>query len=181
MNPNTYQNQRLRGLKRKIEAINSLGGKCSICGYNKNIASLEFHHLDPSKKDFQLDARKFANSSPQIIKDELAKCILVCSNCHQEIHNPDLTFELIEKMQEVKTKKGLHDGVGQFCPICNKHFPKNGRTYCSKECNGKAKQDKRNTFPSLEELEKQYTISKSWEKVAKHFNLTRRIVQRLRN
>jgi 2-keto-3-deoxy-L-rhamnonate aldolase RhmA len=42
MNPNNYENQKLRGLKRKYEAILACGGKCTICGYDKNIAALDY-------------------------------------------------------------------------------------------------------------------------------------------
>lgn len=36
----------------KIALVEYKGGKCCICGYNKCIEALEFHHLDPSQKDF---------------------------------------------------------------------------------------------------------------------------------
>ena len=52
MNTNCYENQKIRGLKRKYEAIMSRGGRCELCGYNKNLAALEFHHKNPSEKEF---------------------------------------------------------------------------------------------------------------------------------
>ena len=58
-----------------------------MCGYNKCTSALEFHHLDPSIKEYNKDSRglnrrrSFENS-----KIELDKCILVCANCHREIH-----------------------------------------------------------------------------------------------
>ena len=51
-NRNNYENQKLRGLKRKYEAILAKGGKCEKCGYDVNIAALEFHHLNPEEKEF---------------------------------------------------------------------------------------------------------------------------------
>lgn len=66
-------------------AVEEKGGKCSICGYNKCIEALEFHHLDPTQKDFILSDRNLILSWKEI-KKELEKCILVCSNCHREIH-----------------------------------------------------------------------------------------------
>lgn len=60
------------------------GGRCSLCGYNRYNGSLEFHHLDPLKKDFCISKCHFTNFEK--IKKELDKCILVCSNCHKEIH-----------------------------------------------------------------------------------------------
>lgn len=61
------------------------GNKCSCCGYNKCIEALEFHHLNPEEKDFSLSDRNIKLDWEQI-KKELDKCILVCSNCHREIH-----------------------------------------------------------------------------------------------
>lgn len=79
-----------RRLKLKKMALEYKGGCCSICGYNKCDAALEFHHLDPSEKDFGISAKGHTKSFDKI-KVELDKCILVCSNCHQEIHHPDKT------------------------------------------------------------------------------------------
>ena len=70
--------------KNKLRAVNKMGGKCNICGYNKCLTALEFHHLDPTKKDFT--PSKNMNMSWDKIEKELEKCILVCSNCHREIH-----------------------------------------------------------------------------------------------
>lgn len=69
---------------KKIQAINYKGGKCVKCGYNKYAGALDFHHLDPSKKDFTIARRK--NCSLETIKPELDKCILLCRNCHAELH-----------------------------------------------------------------------------------------------
>lgn len=63
------------------------GSKCCICGYDKCIGALEFHHLDPSKKDFTIaKQRRTSEERFDLVKIELDKCILVCSNCHCEIH-----------------------------------------------------------------------------------------------
>lgn len=60
--------------------------KCTVCNYNKNTAALEFHHLDPSQKDFEINT----NLSLENLRLELAKCICLCANCHREIHFPHL-------------------------------------------------------------------------------------------
>ncbi len=73
---------------RKISLLSQLGGKCSICGYSKNSSALAFHHLNPKDKSFQLDLRSLSNRKQTKIDEEVAKCILVCHNCHAEIHNP---------------------------------------------------------------------------------------------
>lgn len=64
--------------------INYKGGKCEICGYNKSKKALEFHHKDPSEKDFSLGGKSWAFDR---LKKEVEKCILVCANCHREIHD----------------------------------------------------------------------------------------------
>lgn len=72
--------------KLKILAIEYKGGCCERCGYNKCVRALEFHHTDPSQKDFGIGAEGQTRSFERI-KAELDKCILVCSNCHREIHH----------------------------------------------------------------------------------------------
>lgn len=67
-------------------AIEFKGGKCNICGYDKCNAALEFHHIDNRKKDFGLSMNGITRSWEKT-KKELEKCILVCSNCHREIHS----------------------------------------------------------------------------------------------
>lgn len=66
-------------------AVESKGGKCERCGYNKCIKALQFHHLDPKEKDFGI-SRKGHTRSWAKVKVEIDKCILVCANCHAEIH-----------------------------------------------------------------------------------------------
>lgn len=64
--------------------IQFAGGKCQHCGYDKCTRALEFHHLDPSQKDFGIS--KTLTKSVAKLKEEVSKCILLCSNCHAEIH-----------------------------------------------------------------------------------------------
>ena len=176
MNSNSYDNQKARGLKRKYEAVLKRGGKCEICGYDKNIAALEFHHKDPSTKEFQIDVRHFSNTKLETLEKELDKCILLCSNCHREIHNPDLTMSSISKIVSKVEKESFSNPSGSICPICGKRFPKSkGKIYCSKECREKSK-----NYPSAEEIKSQYEVLKSWEKVAKFFGVTRKIIQGIR-
>ena len=84
----SYPAQKKRGLERKLHFLQQLGGKCSICGYATNLAALSFHHL--GGKEFKLDARSLSNRKLAPILNEVAKCELVCHNCHAEIHNPSL-------------------------------------------------------------------------------------------
>lgn len=69
--------------KAKIKLVEYKGGECQICGYKRCISALEFHHIDPSEKDFTISGKSW---SLERLKNEADKCILVCSNCHKEIH-----------------------------------------------------------------------------------------------
>ena len=70
----------------KVRMVNSMGGKCQICGYDRSVNALEFHHLDPSKKELGFGNARSSNSSWSRLVEELRKCVLLCSNCHKEVH-----------------------------------------------------------------------------------------------
>ncbi len=69
-----------------VSRVLSIVGKfeCVECGYNKCFEALDFHHLDPNEKDFNIAAGK--SYSSERLRKELAKCTLLCSNCHREVH-----------------------------------------------------------------------------------------------
>ena len=95
INSNGYDTQMKRGYRRKLDAINSLGGGCKMCGYNKNISALEFHHKDEITKTLALDIRAFSNNNLVKLQQEIEKCVLLCANCHRKHHNPETTIEKI--------------------------------------------------------------------------------------
>ena len=80
-----------RRRKLKLEIIEHFGGKCCVCGYDKYPGALAFHHLDPTKKDFSIGAKGNTKSLENQLK-EAEKCILVCHNCHSEIHAGVITI-----------------------------------------------------------------------------------------
>lgn len=84
----SYSAQKKRGLERKLYFVNQLGGRCSSCGYEKNLAGLAFHHA--GAKEFKLDVRSLSNRKSAAIIEEVAKCKPLCHNCHAEFHNPTL-------------------------------------------------------------------------------------------
>lgn len=75
--------EKRKTIKRK--AIAYKGGKCECCGYRGCEAVFDFHHLNPDEKDFAIAHRGHARSWEDV-KVELDKCIMVCANCHREIH-----------------------------------------------------------------------------------------------
>lgn len=70
--------------EKRRKAIDYLGGKCQKCPYNKYIGAMDFHHLDPTKKNKNFKHLKFW-SWEKIVK-ELEGCIILCKNCHAEEH-----------------------------------------------------------------------------------------------
>lgn len=66
-------------------AMEYKGGKCAICGYSKCLKALEFHHHNPNGKDFGISEKGYTRSWEKV-KNELDKCIILCANCHREIH-----------------------------------------------------------------------------------------------
>lgn len=95
---------RQRNLKR--EAVEYLGSKCIKCGYDSYIGALEFHHLDPKEKEFNIS--KFKGYKFKSIKEELDKCILLCANCHREIHSDVYKEQIVEwKVEKKKSKEEI--------------------------------------------------------------------------
>ncbi len=58
---------------------------CSICGYNSCNGALDFHHVNPEKKKFGLDVTNLRRTNGSVA-NELQKCVLLCKNCHYELH-----------------------------------------------------------------------------------------------
>lgn len=84
-----YEYKREYTRKRKIFCINELGGKCVECGIKydgRNACIFDCHHVDPSKKKYNLGTSRLTNISMNRVKVELKKCVLMCSNCHRLHH-----------------------------------------------------------------------------------------------
>lgn len=100
----SYENLKNRRKRIKEELLEYKGGKCQICGYQKCSSALEFHHLNPEEKDFSLSTTSSYKNIDKM-KQEVDKCILVCANCHREIHykllNPEYDSDILEKIKEL--------------------------------------------------------------------------------
>lgn len=92
---NEYTVARYRAIKR--ECVRHKGGSCQVCGFDKYDAALEFHHLDPVKKDVKFSQLKSWGKERRIA--ELEKCVLLCANCHRGVH---AGFIDLQKDQEYK-------------------------------------------------------------------------------
>lgn len=133
----SYENVKDFRQRLKERATYVLGNKCACCGYNKCIQALEFHHLNPEEKDFSFGAN--SNRSWIDTRNEIQKCILVCANCHREIHyglidnsllkssfNEERAKEIDQLVNNIKTHKiyyckncGVEVWRGnEYCPTC---------------------------------------------------------------
>ena len=74
---------RRRRLTKEI-LVDEAGGSCRICGYDRDVAALQFHHIDPSQKEFSL-AMNGVTRGIEAMRREAGKCILLCANCHAEV------------------------------------------------------------------------------------------------
>ena len=74
-----------RRIKLRKMARDYKDGKCEICGYDKCQRALSFHHIDPKQKSFGV-SEKGLTRSWKLIQKEIDKCLLLCANCHMEIH-----------------------------------------------------------------------------------------------
>lgn len=112
--------------RRKQELVYIMGGKCSLCGYDKCIAALDFHHTDPNNKKFQLSSGNCRSWEEDI--DEIKKCALLCSNCHREVHFYSLeispTFNE-ERFTELNDIKVYGKAKKYFCSECGSQITKN--------------------------------------------------------
>jgi len=81
--------RRRRKVKRML--VEEAGGACTVCGYDRCIAALEFHHLVPAEKHFALSLRSARSISSS--RAEAKKCLLLCANCHSEVEAGMLRLE----------------------------------------------------------------------------------------
>ena len=93
--------QRKKRIELKRKGVEYLGGKCNLCGYNKCIASLDFHHKNPEEKDRDFLAK--CEKTWDLMKEKIKNCILLCANCHREYH-----WNERQKLYESEAKKQIH-------------------------------------------------------------------------
>jgi hypothetical protein len=98
----------LQSRERKERIVNLKGGKCEICGYSKCIAALDFHHKDSNEKDFNISSMML--KSFKRLDEEIGKCLLLCANCHRELHskeNDERYFENKKQLEFLRTKSKI--------------------------------------------------------------------------
>ena len=153
--------------KRKRELVYIMGGKCALCGYDKCIAALEFHHIDKGRKERQLSSGNCYSWEEDI--EEVKKCVLVCSNCHREIEAFDLIVETSfdeEKCKEITEQKKQEKSTNK-CKQCGKEIDVHA-FYCSECWRLLSRKTKR---PSREEL-KNLIRCNSFTAIARMFDVS---------
>jgi len=82
------ENHRLNVMMRrdthKQQLVEYFNNKCGDCGNSFPICCYDFHHIDPSKKLFEIAPKLDGNI--ETIMEEVVKCVMICSNCHRIRH-----------------------------------------------------------------------------------------------
>jgi hypothetical protein len=102
---------RRRALKEIL--VREAGGACELCGYDRCLRALEFHHRDPSEKAFGI-GRGGHTRSLERARAEAAKCVLLCSNCHMEVEDGMRPLDLPAEGPEQHTVRG--SSIGRAAP-----------------------------------------------------------------
>lgn len=138
--------------KRKTELIRIMGGKCALCGYDRTPAVLELHHLNPEEKDFGLSSGNCRKIEEDI--EEAKKCILLCANCHREVHAGLIEENLVSSFQPDIAEEVLKEYKPQpdkICPRCGKKIYRTA-TYCNTCVYEVKKEENLNHLMSRDEL-----------------------------
>lgn len=121
-NAKTYRYQKKHRKSVKTELVAQFGGRCVDCGYAESTVALDFHHRDPSGKEFALS--KFPGARQRLI-EEAQKCDLICANCHRIRHaaedaliipHPVVRHRRATKERAVKEMGGICAGCGRSGP-----------------------------------------------------------------
>lgn len=162
----------MRAQKRKKQhAVDVFGGKCCMCGYDKCIDALEFHHLDKTEKE-ESPSYVIMRWSWEKAKKELDKCILVCSNCHREIHAAE------REKQPLDLQQHLVPWLTKKCETCEVEFEtrRKEQKFCSINCSSISQQ--RGTRPTKEGLKKLMDEGVSWVAMGRMFKVSDNAVRK---
>lgn len=162
--------QNKKRLQRKLFLLEKHNFMCSKCGYNKNLSALEFHHIDPETKSFTIDGRNLTSRSIESIFLEAEKCIVLCANCHRELHNSDHNLEKLDFSTEEYSRSFIkyNKRDPNFCQKCGKELSHSASKLCEKCSRINSRKVERPSKEGLLELIK----TKSFTEIGKMFNVT---------
>jgi hypothetical protein len=149
--------------RKKIFAVEQFGGKCQLCGYDRCINALQFHHIDPSTKKAS-PSYLIMRASWDIAFEELKKCILVCANCHAELHYEDRDITVLAESQQTYTNT---------CVRCSNTFNTRyaSQKYCSVSCTSFANRKVRKE-PTKNDLKQLIADKVSWRKMGEMYGIS---------
>lgn len=75
----------------KLALVSCFNDHCALCGEKFPEYCYDFHHKDPSQKDFSIGGRGITYSKEKSFR-EVQKCVMLCSNCHRKVHNENINF-----------------------------------------------------------------------------------------
>lgn len=128
--------------RRKENLVMVCGRKCCLCGYNKSISALEFHHIISDEKIYGIAEKGTCHDLEQDLK-EIQKCILVCANCHREIHDGLYDEKVLIKAQVYnenianqlrEAKRQLYERKNYFCHNCGTMITKYSKLQLCEKC-----------------------------------------------
>lgn len=94
----------------KLRLVAEAGGRCVICGYDESPVALQFHHVDPAQKSFGLAMRGLTRSIERL-REEAAKCVLLCANCHARVEWGDAALPGAHEAREKANPGNLRDAA----------------------------------------------------------------------
>lgn len=174
----SYENVQKSRTTQKERMVYVMGERCQICGYNTYIEALEFHHINPENKVFNFNKSQTKSWEDNI--KELKKCILLCANCHREVHagyyenklessfNEERANEISTLINNLKTKQI------RYCPICKSIISQKAK-HCP-NCSAIIARKVENR-PTREEL-KQLIRTKTFVEIGKMFNISDNAVRK---
>jgi 5-methylcytosine-specific restriction endonuclease McrA len=115
-----------RRIEKKKTLVADAGGQCLHCGYDGYYGALQFHHRDPADKKFAVSGKALGKSLEEL-REEAAKCDLLCSNCHSEVE-----YELALARANARSEETLIEEEGKLYADC----PTHGRTEFAEEQRG---------------------------------------------
>ena len=166
-------------IKIKERGVQALGGKCAICGGVFEDCCYDFHHLDPTQKEFAIsDSNTNGARSWLHLRDEIKKCALLCANCHRLVHGGFVEIENKQyfneeyyewdlcKARAIDTKTGKIIDANHTCPICG-----GVKTGKAEKCSKCALQENRQFDVSREKL-KQLIYATLFVEIGKMFGVS---------
>lgn len=162
--------------RNKISFVKLFGGKCTMCGYDKCVDALEFHHIDETTKSVNPSTAIYRWSFDKAF-EELKKCVLICANCHRELHSSIIDLEyknyLTKSLKDIK-----YTWYKKVCDNCSQdyHTKFEHQKFCSYRCSSIARRVVKR--PSKEELLELLEQKTTWLALGKMYGVSDNAVRK---